>query len=158
LSLLYKRLSAAKGYFPRLPWGIFVRINNNNFWFTELHRRRDELQKQLAKKREHNKHDDRCHWFFHKLLTSLAGRGYQNAAYLIKNTIACANARTDYRSTAYPDGRAFGGIWRRGVVFGCSSAYLQRDIRASCQRVAALGIHPLLRSPVLFFANIAALR
>ncbi len=65
----------AKGYFPRLPWGIFVRINNNNFWFTELHRRRDELQKQLAKKREHNKHDDRCHWFFHELLTSLAAGG-----------------------------------------------------------------------------------
>jgi hypothetical protein len=41
----------AQGYFPRLLWGIFVRINNNNFWLTELHRRRDDLQKQLAKKR-----------------------------------------------------------------------------------------------------------
>jgi hypothetical protein len=39
-----------KGIFHAF-YGGFCGINNNNFWFTELHRRRDDLQKQLAKKR-----------------------------------------------------------------------------------------------------------
>jgi hypothetical protein len=33
-----KDLAVAQGYFPRLPWGI-LGANNDNFWFTELHRR-----------------------------------------------------------------------------------------------------------------------
>ena len=62
---------------------------------------------------ERSKDDDRCHLFFHKLLTSPAGRRHQNAVYLVKNAITCSNICTDYHSAAYPDGRAFGGIGER---------------------------------------------